>query len=336
MNMLSINTVLKLNDSKSRLKGIDVLRIICAFLVVCIHCNGYLYEDYIMPLARTAVPVFFIISGYFLYNDVMDVVKKRVLSSIKKISVIFILSTILYSIYALIISINTQQYGVFGNIGLWKLFVFIVNSSPLLFPCDFHLWFLIALIEGDVFFFLMYNKISNKILMFVVVSLILLHLNIMINPIRINIINKVLSVPFRPVLFQRLPCLIIGYSIAKYKFRLKKKCLLFLLCLLMISSLYEYNSNVENEIMYSTPLLSIIIFILFKNLPQKYGNSPIYAYMAKMGQDVSLYVYIVHVLVIRCFNLEHSPFWVFIISIALSYLYIYAKLFFKKLYNVVM
>lgn len=38
MNMLSINTVLKLNDSKSRLKGIDVLRIICAFLVVCIHC----------------------------------------------------------------------------------------------------------------------------------------------------------------------------------------------------------------------------------------------------------------------------------------------------------
>lgn len=157
MNMLSINTVLKLNDSKSRLKGIDVLRIICAFLVVCIHCNGYLYEDYIMPLARTAVPVFFIISGYFLYNDVMDVVKKRVLSSIKKISVIFILSTILYSIYALIISINTQQYGVFGNIGLWKLFVFIVNSSPLLFPCDFHLWFLIALIEGDVFFYLMYH-----------------------------------------------------------------------------------------------------------------------------------------------------------------------------------
>lgn len=331
--MLSINTVL--NDSKSRLKGIDVLRIICAFLVVCIHCNGYLYKDYIMPLARTAVPVFFIISGYFLYNDIMDVVKKRVLSSIKKISVIFILSTILYSIYALIISINTQQYGVFGNIGLWKLFVFIVNSSPLLFPYDFHLWFLIALIEGMCFFYLIENQINNKIWMFVIISLILLHLNPIFNPIKINILNKFLSVPFRPVLFQSLPCLIIGYVIARYKLRLNKKCHLFLFCLLMIFSWYEYNSSVENEIMYSTPLFSIVIFLFFKDLSSKYNNSPIIHIMAKMGQDASLHVYIVHVIVIRCFDMEHYPLLVFTISIALSYLYIYAKLFFKKLSSVI-
>lgn len=330
MNMLSINTVLKLNDSKSRLKGIDVLRIICAFLVVCIHCNGYLYKDYIMPLARTAVPVFFIISGYFLYNDVMDVVKKRVLSSIKKISVIFILSTILYSIYVLVISINTQQYGVFCNIGLWKLFVFIVNSSPLLFPYDFHLWFLIALIEGMCFFYLMQNQINNKIWMFVIISLILLHLNPIFNPIKINILNKLFSVPFRPVLFQSLPCLIIGYAIARYKLRLNKKCHMFLFCLLMIFSWYEYNRSVENEIMYSTPLFSIVIFLFFKDLSSKYNNSPIIHIMAKMGQDVSLHVYIVHVIVIRCFDMEHYPFLVFTISIALSYLYIYAKLFLKK------
>ena len=48
-----------------RNNGIDILRLLCAFLVVCIHARfpGVIGE-YIKAIARIAVPFFFICSGY--------------------------------------------------------------------------------------------------------------------------------------------------------------------------------------------------------------------------------------------------------------------------------
>lgn len=50
-----------------RNEGIGILRLICAFLVVCIHIPfpGAIGQ-FIKAVARVAVPVFFISSGYFL------------------------------------------------------------------------------------------------------------------------------------------------------------------------------------------------------------------------------------------------------------------------------
>lgn len=49
-----------------RYDGIDILKAICAFLIVCIHCPfpgevGW----YVVALARIAVPIFFMITGFF-------------------------------------------------------------------------------------------------------------------------------------------------------------------------------------------------------------------------------------------------------------------------------
>ena len=50
-----------------RLNNIDLLKFICAVLVVFLHM-GTPYQQYILPLTRCAVPCFLIISGYFIFN----------------------------------------------------------------------------------------------------------------------------------------------------------------------------------------------------------------------------------------------------------------------------
>lgn len=47
----------------TRNTGMDILKFICAFAVVCIHLE-YPGKTYLEPFTRVAVPVFFMISGY--------------------------------------------------------------------------------------------------------------------------------------------------------------------------------------------------------------------------------------------------------------------------------
>lgn len=47
--------------------SIDLLKFICAVLVVFLH-TPCIYHKFINPITRCAVPCFFIISGYLLYN----------------------------------------------------------------------------------------------------------------------------------------------------------------------------------------------------------------------------------------------------------------------------
>ncbi len=47
-----------------------ILKAICSFLIVFIHLPGIAFEATILqPLMRIGVPVFFMISGYFLISD---------------------------------------------------------------------------------------------------------------------------------------------------------------------------------------------------------------------------------------------------------------------------
>ena len=127
--------------------GIDILRILMAFFVVCQHISNYSLVDFILPQSRIAVPVFFIISGYFLYDKDQAEVRRKIAKSFKHILKIFLWSTLLYMMYGIYDNYPDGNFD-FLKVGPWKLFVFIVSCSPLNFPYGFHLWFLIGLLEG--------------------------------------------------------------------------------------------------------------------------------------------------------------------------------------------
>lgn len=52
----------------SRNYSIDILRLLLSFAVVVIHVHSGKWYDYVDPICRLAVPVFFIILGYFIYT----------------------------------------------------------------------------------------------------------------------------------------------------------------------------------------------------------------------------------------------------------------------------
>ncbi len=56
----------KVNQNRVRYDGLDVLKCICAFLVVCIHA-AFLGDvgKIVEVIARIAVPIFFMITGFF-------------------------------------------------------------------------------------------------------------------------------------------------------------------------------------------------------------------------------------------------------------------------------
>lgn len=58
---------------EKRYEGLDILKLICAFLVICIHVPTSLriYEN-IVVLSRVAVPIFFMITGFFWNKVVIE------------------------------------------------------------------------------------------------------------------------------------------------------------------------------------------------------------------------------------------------------------------------
>lgn len=75
----------------NRYNSIDTLKFICAFLVILIHAS-YPYKAEVIPITDEAVPLFFCISGFFIYGKGCDT--KR----IKRIAILILWSFALYFI----------------------------------------------------------------------------------------------------------------------------------------------------------------------------------------------------------------------------------------------
>lgn len=305
--------------------NIDALRLICAFLVVCIHCTHYSLREYILPITRVAVPIFFIISGYFLYSDNETLTKSRITKSIKKITKIYVISLVVFFIYALINGFITNNFNAV-KVGPWKIFMFITNCSSLCFPYDFHLWFLIALIQGLILFHLVLVYIKRYTKISMIISLIFILFNPVLENMNINIMNKITFIPFSKVIFLSFPYLVIGYYIKYNHYKIVSKLLWIPLFIFAIFSIFEgSNHNMGNY--FSTPFLSITVFYLFQGI-KEINKKNIIEFLGKLGEKHSLFIYISHVIIIKLLNLMNcntNPFVIFIISLLCSYLFSYIK-----------
>ena len=121
---------------------LDLLRFICACLVIMIHIS-FAEHDAVNPLTRIAVPIFFIISGYF-YSSVRSCNAER--RQIKKIALLTALGTLLhFTVYTII-----ELFGGNSLLG-WLGQNFTLKSAiELLFfnvvPFSAPLWYLFALV----------------------------------------------------------------------------------------------------------------------------------------------------------------------------------------------
>lgn len=114
--------------------SIDSLKLLCALLVVLIHCK-YPYKAEVLPIADVAVPLFFCTSGYFVFGT------KRSWKRVGRIAAIFAWSSLLYlSKTELFHLLTTHKLW----IPSWHAVANLIFFNDVAF--SYHLWYLPAYI----------------------------------------------------------------------------------------------------------------------------------------------------------------------------------------------
>lgn len=123
--------------SKVRNSSLNILKAICCILIVFNHCKfpsafGKLLENY----ARIGVPVFFLISGYYLNGNSKEKIKSKIWKNMK----LLFFSCIIYLL------LNCIRYFVDkeATIGYFRCFINVKNILDFIFfnvnPFWGHLW----------------------------------------------------------------------------------------------------------------------------------------------------------------------------------------------------
>lgn len=271
--------------------SIDSLKILCALLVVFLHTN-WAYQDYILPLTRCAVPCFFIISGFFLYNETgigLERLKKNIINIVQ----IILWSTILF----FIIKEFVQYYSLGmpykpSKIDIVKCILFNVN------PFGFHLWYLNAYLYVLIIICFV-EKYFNWNLLFFFIPILLLG-DLILGKYSLLLFDKEFPYIYvRNFLFVGIPYFSIGGLLKKnfvtIRKHLKQNSLMwFCLFFSFMSYIEKYTllfleKSPAREHYLSTTFLSIFLFLLFITIKQNKPNI-----ISFLGEKYSLYVYILH------------------------------------------
>lgn len=311
------------------ISSLMALKAICAFLVIQLHILSD-YKEYVIPICRIAVPIFFIISGYFMLNSAGQITTDKLKRSLIKILKITFWVNILYILYWVIAVIENPQYlGVFTNPK--NLIQLILYGDTFCFG----LWYLTAYIQALLIIWLFTKLRALSVLYwFIPIGLLInlfwgtyshLHTEALFN----GFYN-------RNVFTIGLPCVAIGMLIRKYQHRLKLSSVALIITTLLLlgatyfECLYCIRSYIMRygDIVITTIPLSIAVFLLFLHI-EELGRCK---GLNNIGKYHSLNIYLVHILLIWVIS-NYIPFpfsfptsvLIFALSLMLSYFYIFIK-----------
>lgn len=274
--------------------SIDSLKCICAILVVFLH-TSCIYSDAIKPLTRCAVPCFFMISGWFMYEE-RGFMEKRIRRSLRKMIWILIWSTGVYAIVKEIVGVVIHKELYVPSIqDLIDWLFFNVN------PFAGHLWYISAYIYVLLLAYVI-NKFRLWKIIFCLVPLFLVA-DLMFGKYSLLIWGQ--EFPYywlRNFLFVGLPYYSLGAWIKATDNQFNCKYMLIGVGVFIITSFAEYeilssiHKNAVRDHYFSTTGLSLCLFILFLSFQQQKPN-----FFSRIGEKDSLYIYIFHPLFIYYF-----------------------------------
>lgn len=287
---------------KERIHSIQVYRCILSYFVVLVHTG----VDLTSPghrwwggIVEISMPLFFIISGYFLYTEKEEqlpaLLQKR-LAAMAKMTV-----SALCGYYVILWIANALQ-GDLAN--YWQSYctpsvlvlLFVFNIPQICQP----LWFMISMCYALVLFYFAAKYRKLRVLKK------LIPLFLVINLVLSGELNQVLPVQFdgvyaRYFLFFAVPFLLIGMLIRKHKTKLEalfSKPLTIGLCLL-----FTVLSAVEAEIIGTQALLifeipaAVCFFLLALQYPQ-FGRGTVWE---QIGTRNSFHIYIMHRIIVLAY-----------------------------------
>ncbi len=276
--------------------GLDLLKTMCAFLIICIHAPfPGLVGDIFTPLTRIAVPLFFMITGFY-YSRTKERQKEK--KQISKIFKLFASANILYLFWSLVIafisgeSITTFISNSFSVKSILQFLLF--NESPF----GAHLWYLGAILYVLIIIFL-FEKKWNRQKLYPIIP-VLLFLDLALGKYSLLLFGQ--SIPYvfiRNFLCVGLPYFLIGDMINTYSIKMKPKNASLLSIIFIATTLTErfvlgyFNLNATRDHYISTTLLAVSVFLLAVHFDDK-QNSKIYDGLYYIGANLSSGIYILH------------------------------------------
>ena len=281
---------------KSRNVYLDLFKIFLSFLVIAIHATDTTYSFF--PLFRLAVPMFFIISGYFNYSADTERLESKAQGFIKRTAQYLAIGFAIYIVFDFVgCYLTGHGVGYYFTTLFYEdfLFEFLFLNRPITYT-GAQLWFLIALfVVSLVHYGLVHFKKLHyyKIIVPVCFAIYFFFAGYMYllqdtdMPIRYT----------RNAWFFGLPNFGLGYLLAQVNFNKKSwyKYIYLLLGVVCFGlQIVEHNlvktENISLE-MYISGVLSAVFLLQFF-LGIKNADCPFY--YKWIGKNASFYVYIFH------------------------------------------
>ena len=277
-------------ETRKEYSSIHCLKALGAFFVVCIHTCRTIETE---ALIRTAVPLFFMITGFFLYNEDGNIARKNLKKSLKRI-------------FWLTVYANVFYYMVFFlphdicPLKNWR------DVERLIIFGDFfetHLWFLTAYVEVVVLILFAYKFRFLKLLwcmipIFLALGLLLGKYSIFLPEGSEGLLRS------RNFLTIGLPCFAVGWFLHKYQQQFLKAFpypLLILVALILLSYGEEYwlswlsgQEILLGDLLITTLPISFMLMLLGVK-HQDWGKG---TFFEKIGKKYSTGIYVYHMFIL--------------------------------------
>lgn len=294
----------KIAAKSERLDGLDVLKCICAFLVISRHTpfRGAFGAN-LQAITGSAVPIFFMITGFFY--DSAHTMKKK-LGQIKKHLILCVSTNILYIAWSVLLTLHHHlsvwedlRRSVFSPIRMLKMLFF---NTPLAINTGGHLWYLNAILYVLIVYFAA-KKFGFERLIGIAAP-ILFVLNAALGKYSLLIFGFALPpIVTRNFLLVGIPCFWMGNFIGTHRKTIeslleRKKWLPVVLTAAftaMVAVEYNlltmYKCNAETDYYFFNFPLAACAFILFMQIKRTGGALNM---LRVIGKDYSADIYILH------------------------------------------
>lgn len=264
-------------------------------------------------VARFAVPFFFMISGFYLYNPDRAVVSKKMPKKIRKILFLAIFAFCIYTAEAFVINVIVNRQPIIEflsdnfSVNFWMKFI-LCNTTVVGGKVDID-WYLWATVYCYLILWIV-NKLNlYKYIYWLIPVLIIGHLTISLTR---NYVFPIGGIDYHNVyvrnwLFNGLPFMLLGRYVAENKEALisrfnNQACLLLAFIGMVFSCVerffYGKLLTVEPSIcLFTCPFTFFLFIFAVKN-----SSNTIWKPMEYVGAKLSLFVYIMHRLVIDGLN----------------------------------
>jgi surface polysaccharide O-acyltransferase-like enzyme len=271
-----------------KLVNVQMLRCVCAVFVIIIH-TSVVYREVLLPLTTIAVPLFYMISGYFMIGHDGALDQLRIRRALKKIFHITISANLIYFVYYVCL------HG-WENLSSWRFWLIEIFRGG---NFGWHLWYLTAYLEALSVLLLIcvcFKRERVRRLSLMIIALVGFSVNMLSGPYNLWGVGDIYS---DNLLTMALPFLFIG-GLVRYKERALRGynwLWISLMCCVLLFVEFHLNkcfvgSSSFSCLFFSMPL-AVSVLMLFLTKPQLNINV-----LSRIGDKYSLDIYIYHMIIL--------------------------------------